>query len=182
MTLTLLILSGVIMLLGVALLPRRPLYSPALAYLGLLGLSFCTRNGYQLLPVNGTMLIGWLCMTVVVMLATIMQPEGVRRRSDGTGYMIVGAIAGLAVGLLGFTVSANIALLYGIMVVATAAGIFLGFLLYSRTPRGAALAPGSGNFFRYLLAKGFPTAITVMQIGVVLVLLVALTRYSATAA
>lgn len=32
----------------------------------------------------------------------------------------------------------------------------------------------AGNFFKYLLAKGFPTAITIMQIGVVLVIVIAL--------
>lgn len=113
-------------------------------------------------------------MTVVVMLATMMQPVAVRRQSRGMGYMIGGAFAGLAVGLLGFTVSSSLSLLYGMMIVGVAAGIFLGFLLYTKTPEGSPVGITSGFFFKYLLAKGFPTAITVMQIGVVLVILVAL--------
>ena len=91
--------------------------------------------------------------------------------------MMIGALVGLAVGLLGFTVSSNISLLYSIMILAVIAGIFLGFLLYTQTPSGRPVGPGSGNFFRYLLAKGFPTAITVMQIGVVLVLIIALNNH-----
>ena len=60
------------------------------------------------------------------------------------------------------------------MIVSVIIGIFIGFLMYTRTPDGRPVAPGTGNFFRYLLAKGFPTAITVMQPGVVLVLTIAL--------
>ena len=56
----------------------------------------------------------------------------------------------------------------------TVAGVFLGFLLYTRTPQGAPVNLLSGNFFSYLLAKGFPAAITVMQLGVVLVIALAL--------
>ena len=59
------------------------------------------------------------------------------------------------------------------MILATVAGICLGFLLYTNTPDGRPVAPRTGHFFKYLLAKGFPTAVTVMQAGVALVLWVA---------
>lgn len=159
---------------AIAALPFRPLYAPALSYFGLLCISFCETNGIPWLPVNGSMLMSWLCITIVVMLATILQPSAVRSQTRGMAYMIGGGIVGLVVGLLGYTVSSAISVLYGIMIIATAVGIFFGFLLYSNTPDGRSMRVGGGFFFQYLLAKGFPTAVTLMQIGLVFVLLIAL--------
>lgn len=155
-------------------LPTRPLYAPGFSYLALLGLSFCETDGVPWLPINNTMLISWLCITVVVMMATILQPAAIRMLNRGMAYIIGGAIVGLAVGLLGFSVSESLSMRYGVMMVATAAGIFFGYLLYSNTPSGKEMRVGGGNFFPYLMAKGFPTAVTVMQMGLVLVLLIAL--------
>lgn len=148
----------------------RQTIAPALSYLALLILSFASENGYQLLPVNNVMLIGWLCLTLVVMVTSILQPEAVRRQMRGMGFIIGGGVVGLALGLLGFTVTSAINLRYAYMIIAVVVGIILGFLLYTNTPAGRPVRPGSGNFFRYLLAKGFPTAITLMQLGVALVL------------
>lgn len=153
-------------------LPTRPLFSPAMAYLGLLGLSFCSTDGIPWLPINSGMLLSWLCINVVVMMATILQPAAINRQARGMAYIIGGGVVGLAIGLLGFSITATISALYAIMMIATAAGIFFGFLLYSNTPDGRAVGVMSGNFFRYLLAKGFPTAVTLMQIGLVFVLLI----------
>lgn len=169
-----LLVASIVMWVGaIWSLPSRPLYSPALSYLGLLAISFCQTDGIAWLPVNNNMLISWLCITVVVMLATMLQPLRIRSQRKGMAYMIGGAFVGLAIGLLGFTVSANISVLYGIMIVATAVGIFFGFFLYSNTPDGNGVNMASGHFFKYLMAKGFPTAVAVMQIGLVLVLLIA---------
>lgn len=174
MAVFLIISSVVLWVAAIVMLPLRTLYAPALSYLGLLVISFAKSNGIPILPVNNVILTGWLCMTLVVMLATLMQPVAVRNERRGMGYIIIGAFMGMAVGLLGFTLSASLSILYGIMIVATAAGIFFGFMLYTKTPEGSGLDFSSGNFFRYLAAKGFPTAITVMQIGVVLVITLAL--------
>lgn len=157
------------------MIPSRPLYAPAFSYLGLLGISFCETNGVPWIPVQNSMLISWLCITIVVMLATMLQPMEIRRQTRGMAYIMGGAIVGLAIGLLGFTVSIRLPMLYGIMIVAVAVGIFFGFLLYSNTPHGRKLnlSLSSSEFFRYLTAKGFPAAVTVMQIGLVLVVLIA---------
>jgi hypothetical protein len=170
------IIFSILFFIGaILLLAPRILLAPACAYIGMLCLSFATASdGYPLLPINSTILIGWLCMTLVVMVATILQPVPLRFARKGMGYMTVGAIAGMAVGLMGFTFVHSLSTLYGIMIVATAIGVFFGFLLYSKTPDGQPVGIGSGHFFKYLLAKGFPTAITIMQIGVVLVLITAL--------
>ena len=173
MTVFLIILSCLLWGLALFALARRPALGPALSYVALLTLSFAQYNGVPLLPINSVMLIGWLCMTLVVMFATYLQPVAVVSQTRGMGYIIVGALTGMAVGLLGFTCTSNLPLLYAIMILATVAGIYLGFLLYTRTPEGRPVAPGSGFFLNYLLAKGFPTAITVMQIGVALVLAIA---------
>lgn len=175
MTLFLIIASCICWVLSLVFLFSRQLLSPALSFCGLMLMSFAqTPLGYPLLPINSTILWGWFAMTFVVMMAIVLQAPALRAQSRGVWYMLGGGLTGLALGLLGFSLSSNISLLYGIMIVAVAAGIFLGFLLYVNTPRGAELAPGTGRFFKYLLAKGFPTAITLMQPGVVLVLLLAL--------
>lgn len=173
MSIFLLVISILLWVGAVVSLPSRPLYAPALSYLGLLAISFCDSDGISWFPINNNMIISWLCITIVVMLATLLQPAGVRAQTRGMAYMIGGGLVGLVIGLLGFTVSASISMLYGIMIVATAVGIFFGFLLYSNTPDGKAMSVGGGYFFRYLTAKGFPTAVTLMQIGLVFVLLIA---------
>lgn len=172
MSVFLLIASIIVWALAVWCLISRPLFSPALAYLGLLGMSQCQTDGLSWFPISGNMLISWLCITVVVMMATVLQPSAINRQARGMAYMIGGAAVGLAIGLLGFTVASTLSAFYAIMIVAVAAGIFLGFLLYSNTPDGKAVGVMSGNFFRYLTAKGFPTAVTVMQIGLIFVLLI----------
>lgn len=180
MALTLIILSCLLWLSAVCALFSRKMLAPAaplLSFCALVVLSVAkSPEGYPLLPINATILIFWFCMTLIVVIATRLQPDGIRQQTRGVGYMMVGAIVGMVIGLLGFTVSADLSMLYGIMILATVVGVFLGYLLFSRTPDGEAVAPGSGNFFRYLLAKGFPIAITVMQAGVALVLLLAVNR------
>lgn len=157
----------------------RQMLSPAFSYLALLSLSFAKENGLQLLPINMTILMGWLMMSLVVMFAVFLQSEPMRRQTRGIPFIVGGALVGLAVGLLGNSISSSIGMLYSIMIVATAAGIFFGFLLYTFTPAGRPVGLQSGNFFKYLLAKGFPTAITIMQLGIVLVLLIALNNVNA---
>ena len=172
MSIFLLIASIVLWVTAIWSLATRPLLAPALSYLGLLAISFCQTDGIDWLPINGTMLISWLSITLVVMIATVLQPARIMSQSRGMAYIIGGGIVGLTIGLLGFTVTTDLSALNGIMIVATLVGIFFGFLLYSRTPDGSKVGVLSGNFFRYLLAKGFPTAITLMMIGLVFVLLI----------
>lgn len=172
----LIILSCVLWALSLYLLRGRQVAAPAVSFVPLVLLSLAKRNGWQLLPINLTMLTGWLCMTLVVMCACYLQPAAVRAQTKGWGYITGGAIVGMIVGLLGFSFNVGVSMLYGIMILATVVGIFLGFLLYTNTPDGRPVGPRSGHFFKYLLAKGFPTAVTVMQGGVALVLLLAIQK------
>lgn len=173
MSIFLLIAAIILWLAAISMLPGRPLLGPPMSYLGLLCLSLCTdSNGISWLPINSNMLISWLAITLVVMMATMLQPVRIRAQARGMVYIIAGGVVGMAVGLLGYTFTSSVSALYAIMMIATIVGIFLGFLLYTRTPDGRQVGPMSRNFFRYLLAKGFPTAVTLIQIGLVLVLLI----------
>lgn len=174
MTVFLVILSILLWVASVWCLYGRQTLSPALSYVALLCLSFISENGYPLFPLNTTIMTGWLCMTLVVTFTSILQPEPMRRQTRGMTFIIGGGVTGLSLGLLGFSVTSSISLRYACMILATVAGIVFGFLLYTSTPAGKPVRPGSGNFFRYLLAKGFPTAISLMMAGVALVLLIAL--------
>lgn len=154
--------------------------APSLSYLGLLTLSFAsTKEGYPILPINSTILWSWCYIVIIVTIATVMQSARLRQSVKGVNYMLIGAIAGMSIGLLGFSLSGSVSVLYSTMIIATAIGCFLGFVFYSRTPEGKyVIAPDgspvrstSRDFFKYFFAKAFPISITIMQIGVVLILL-----------
>lgn len=178
MAVTAIVFSCIFFAASLLLLGWRQIASPCCAFMGLLILSMAkTAEGYPLLPLNSAIIFGWLCITVVITAATLMQPRAVRNSNKGIWYMAGGAIAGLAIGLLGYSITSSIPALYAIMIVATAAGTFFGFLLYGNTPQGKIATSDRRLYFRYFLAKGFPTAITVMQCGVVLVMLIAIHNY-----
>lgn len=170
----LIILSCVLWALSILALRKRQVLAPALSFCALLLLSFITSDGYPVLPINSAMLISWLCMTLVVVFIIMLETDRVRQQTRGTSAMVIGGITGLALGLLGYTLTDNLSARYALMALSVIAGIYFGFLVYTRTPEGNAVRIGSGNFFKYLLAKGFPTAITLMQAGVALVLAIAL--------
>lgn len=170
-----LIFAGLLTIGALGLLFVKDILAPLSAYLMLLCVYFT-----RLLPLNNTIILTWLCMTVIVMGATMMQPLQMRAQHRGVGYLIVGALAGMAVGLLGFSLATDVSMLYGLMIVGTVAGSFFGYFLYSTTPEGKNVSLRSGHFFSYLLAKGFPVAITVMEIGIVIVLMMAVLYPAAT--
>lgn len=167
------ILSCLLWALSLVLLFYRQLIAPAASYIALFLLSFARSGPYPLLPINNTILIGWLCMTLVVMAATIIQNREVTADRRGVGYMLGGGIVGLAIGLLGFTATASVTTMYSLMVLSVACGVFFAFLLFSNTPAGRPFGFRSGRFFQYLLAKGFPIAVTLMMAGVPLTIVVA---------
>lgn len=174
MSTTIIILSILLWGVSVVVSMRRQAISPILSFVALALLSMAEENGYKMIPLNGMMLMGWLCMTIIVVTATMMQPAALLSQNRGMGYILGGALTGMVVGLLGFSFSNNISLLYGTMIVATIVGAFVGFLMYTNTPGGKKLSIHSGLFFRYLVAKGFPVAISVMMMGVALVLTIAI--------
>ena len=166
MDITFLVLSIICFAASVALIFIREMVAPVAAFLGLLFMWLS-----NMLPLNSTIIIMWLCMTVLVVCVPMLQEQTMRNRTDGLGYMTAGGFTGMAIGLLGITFATSPSMLYGTMIVATVAGIFFGFMLYTNTPKGKSNNIAFRHSFSYLLAKGFPLAVTVMQIGVILVLL-----------
>lgn len=173
MMIFLIILSCLIWLAAFLLLPKRILIAPGLSYCALVILSFAKKNGFPIMPLSNGMLLSWLVITFVVMMIVLLQNPAVRQQSRGVGYMTIGGIAGMAVGLLGFTFSTNLNLLYALMIAGSIAGIFFGFLLFTNTPDGRDVALSTGRFFKYLLAKGFPILVTVAQFGIPAIILIA---------
>ncbi|MDE7402929.1 MAG: hypothetical protein K2M87_05915 [Muribaculaceae bacterium] len=176
----LIILAVALWLCSLWCLYGRQLIAPALSYCALLVLSFAkTSAGFRLLPLNATILTVWLAISLVVMIAVILQSEPMRRQTRGMTWIIAGAITGMIVGLVPISSTFALSTLYTTMICGTLAGTALGFLVYTTTRSGEGVKPGSGHFFQYLLAKGFPTAITVMMLGVALVLLLAMNNVNA---
>lgn len=173
MMIFLIILSAILWIGAFLLMPKRILLSPALSYIAMLLMSFAKKDGFPIVPLSNGLIISWLSITVVVMLIIILQNPAIRQQNRGVGYISVGGLAGMAVGLIAFSLSSSLNLLYACMILGSALGIYLGLLLFSRTPDGRLIAPGSGHFFKYLLAKGFPALITIAQLGIVCVILIA---------
>ena len=165
MSVILVILAVILLALAYVLLFEREAVAPVSAFLGM---ACCYAA--SCLPLNANILLTWLCLTVIVTGVSLMQPRAVMQQRRGMGYITVGSLAGLAVGLLGFSVTTRLGAVYAFMVLGVVAGIFFGYYIFTRTPRGRAVSLSSGHFFSYLLAKGFPVAITTMQTGVLLVL------------
>lgn len=149
---------------------RNQLFSPALSFLGLLTLSLASVNDVPIVPINGRMLISWLALSLIVIATTAMQPSAISRQSRGIGYMTIGGLAGMSAGLASYGLASAISLVYGLMVGGVIIGVFFGYLVFTNTPAGRGVNLHSGHFFRYLLAKGFPVAITLMMPGMAAVI------------
>ncbi|MDE5843530.1 MAG: hypothetical protein K2H35_07345 [Muribaculaceae bacterium] len=175
MMIFLIILACLLWLGAFLALPKRIILGPALSFCALLVLSFAKKDGYSIFHLTGGMQLSWLVITLLVMMIIMMQNPAVRQQSRGVVYMEVGAIAGLAIGLLGCTFTTNLNLLYALAIIGIAAGIFLGFLMFTNTPDGRDVNLPSGRFFKYLLAKGFPVLVTAAQLSVPAVILIAAT-------
>lgn len=165
MTTLLIIIAGLLYALAALLLFRKEMLGPVASFLAL-GAMYLS----DALPINLNMLIMWLCITLVVTGVTAMQPPAMLAQRRGMGYICVGALTGLAVGMLGYTFTTRPGAVYATMILAVVAGVFFGYFLFTRTPRGALLRTPRTHFFSYLLAKGFPVAIATMMLGVTLIL------------
>lgn len=150
---------------GLWLLFKRPVVAPVGSLAGLSCIYFS-----RALPLAPNMVMTWLALTLIVMLISLMQPQAVMQQRRGTGYMLAGALAGMMVGLISLGSTTSLTAQYACMIVGIVAGIFFGFMLFACTPQGVNVGMGSGKFFNYLAAKGFPVAITVIQPGVAILL------------
>lgn len=167
-----LIILGVLLFAGaIGLLFKQQMLSPIASWAGLTCIWLS-----ETLPLNSTIIVGWLGMTLLVMAATWLQPDAIKQQTKGVGYMTIGGITGMSIGILGYSLTNSLSLLYGIMIAATAFGVCLGYMLFTNTPQGQKVNIRSGYFLTYLSAKGFPFGITIMQIGITLVLMLAISN------
>lgn len=172
MTVFLIIISALLWIGAFAALPRRILLAPALSYCAMAVISWAkTPEGFDIFPLTNTFLFSWMAITLVVMMIITLQNVDIRQQSRGIWYMTIGGIAGMLVGLACLSLTSVMTLAYALMIIGAAIGIIIGFLLFTNTPAGTMVKPGSGHFFRYLLAKGFPTLITIAQLGIILVII-----------
>ena len=161
----LLIVGILLFLTGLWALFKNEVLAPLGGYAGLVALYFS-----HALPLASNMVITWLALTVIVVGISKMQPAAVMAQTRGVGYMLVGAVVGMLVGLIAVSSTDSLTTLYACMIVGVLAGIFFGFMLFTRTPQGANVGLSSGRFFSYLAAKGVPVAAAVIQLGVALLL------------
>lgn len=157
MTLFLIIL-GIILLCGAiffCFVPRG--WSAITAFAGLLCLHF---SGVA--PVENSQLWFWGLAALIVLGLSVLLPAPVVTSRKGVGYIVIGAIAGLTVGLV---ISANVMILGGV------AGALCGALAYSRTPSGRFLEFPSRKFINYLCAKALPPVIALSIVAVAVVMM-----------
>ena len=166
------VFASLLFVIALICVPYRLVASPCAAFLGLLILGMGhTEEGYPILPLSNTTLLGWLFMAVLVTVIIFCQPAPLRHARFGLWYYLGGALTGMAIGLLGFTFLPYPGGRYVFMIVCVAAATFFSGMMFANTPAGKNVSLKSGHFFTYIMAKGFPVAITVMQLGTVLVIL-----------
>ena len=165
MSMLFVILAVLLFGVSVLLLFRREMLGPVAAFLAF-GPVYLSGQ----LPMNVNMLVTWLCLTLVVTGVSALQPMAVMSQTRGMGYMSLGALAGMIVGMMAYSLSHSLGFVYSMMCLGVLAGVFLGYLLFTRTPKGMELSMSRSRFFSYLLAKGFPVAVSAMMLGVVAIL------------
>lgn len=149
------IILGSLLMCGAIAMVFRPVFSGSLtAYLGLWAFHF---SGY--IPVTMRELLFWGVTTLIVIGLDVLLPRESARALQGRGYVGVGTIAGMVVGML--LSSAGI-------ILGAAIGAFLGAMAYSRTPAGRALQFPSAVFMRFLCSRGLPAVVAISQVGLVL--------------
>lgn len=108
-------------------------------------------------PFSDGQMIFWGVAVAIVAVNRFLLPAFVRNSRRGVGYIGVGAIVGMALGLI---VGRPAPITGGAIL-----GALLGAIAYTRTEGGAALEFPTSKFFNYLGAKGIPAVITASIVG-----------------
>lgn len=145
----LMVLSVLLLSAGVVLEFSRSDNGVAFSCLGLGALNRC-----DMVAVSDHVLLFWAVVTIIVLVIA-------RMRDGQSGYpplcrqfIAGGALAGMAVGMLGGYVA---------LVAGTAAGALLGAVAWSRTPSGAAHPRGAG---RAIVEVGLPAVVVMVMTGI----------------
>ncbi len=159
---TFFIILDSLLMCGAIVMAFRPYFPGSLlAYAGLWAFHLS-----GLMPITMRELLFWGVATLLVIGADTLLPRKSTRSLPGRGYVAVGTLAGMVVGML--MDSAGI-------ILGGAIGAFLGAIAFSRTPQGRSLEFPSATFARFLCSRGLPAVVTFSQVG--LILYYALTGY-----
>ena len=145
-----LVLTGISLIL--VFIPRVPA-----SVVGYMALWAAKLSGYT--PFTTGTMIFWGVAVLIVLVNRFLLPSFVRNSSRGIGYIGVGAIVGMSVGLIMYTAAS--------VIIGAIVGAFLGAIAYTRTSAGATLEFPTSKFFNYLGAKAIPVVITVSMSGLV---------------
>lgn len=133
-------------------------YGAVVAFLGL-----CAAGLIHGVVLGVPVYIFWgVAIAIIVALGFIL-PRAVTSSRVGVTYIVMGALAGMLVGL---------ALSHAAMIIGSVIGALLGGVAFARTPAGKALTFPSPRFWNYLCAKGLPAVISFAIIGTVIPVLV----------
>ncbi len=144
-----------ILLAGAIALVFKPIFPASLAaYLGLWLLKW---SGYVDLPADT--MIFWGCATLLVLGLWVMLPRYLSRGTRGRGYIGLGTLCGMVVGML---ISSP-----GIIIGAVV-GAILGAMAYVNTPRGRDLPLFSRQWTQLLCGVGLPAVVALSMVGLAL--------------
>lgn len=102
----------------------------------------------------------WGIATLIAVCITYLLPPQIARARIGLAYIAGGSLAGMAVGMITYTMAG--------IIVGAAIGALLGGIAASRTRAGAVMAFPTMRFFNYVAAKGLPSVVTASIIGAVI--------------
>ena len=152
-----------LLVIGAGLTFYSTTYGSVVAFLGL-----CAVGLIPGVELSAAVYIFWAVAIVIVVALGFILPRAVTSSRLGVTYIVMGALAGMLVGL---------ALSHAAMIIGSAVGALLGGVAFARTPAGKVLTFPSPRFWNYLCAKGLPAVISFAIIGTALPILVSwLTR------
>lgn len=145
--------GGLLVLAGLVLEVRNFVLSTIVGYAGLLVLHFT-----RCINMVDSSLLFWgaaaLLSCGIAILSPREEPHGSR---GGNMYLLLGAVAGL---LVGMSIDASIMILSAII------GTLLGQLFYARTPKGSWVKFSFSIFIHYFCAVGLKTIVSTAIVGI----------------
>ncbi|MDE6395020.1 MAG: hypothetical protein K2K77_06735 [Duncaniella sp.] len=157
------VISILLLVIGAGLTFYSATYGAVVAFLGL-----CAVGLIPGVELGVPVFIFWAVAIAIVVTLGFILPKAVTASRLGVTYIVMGALAGMLVGL---------ALSHAAMIIGSVIGALLGGVAFARTPAGKALTFPSPRFWNYLCAKGLPAVISFAIIGTAIPVLVSwLTR------
>lgn len=152
MTLTAIIISIIAVGATILLMLTRQRLAPAMAWISLAVLWIAEANIPRLSTIGF-----WAAVAAIATAINFMLPPSVVDSRRGQGFIAIGALCGMFVGMI-ITDAA--------MIVGTIIGAMTGALTFSRTPAGRSILNPTSKFINYVCAKAMPAVISACTIGV----------------